>query len=493
MALLAVLVVVALAVMLPNLGNQYLWQDEAQTALISRTVIEHGVPLGYDGRNHFSQEMGAEYGPDYVWRFHNWLPFYLLASFFALFGESTFVARLPFALCGVATVAAVYLSARSLWRSSLAALVAGGLLCFSIPFLILSRQCRYYSAASLLVMLAMMAYCSLTAGRRHAGPLFALCAGLLFHTHYMHCLILMSSLWAHALIWNRRRLRSLLLWSGVVALVSLPWYAAMSGMGHFEVHGESVFHVGKAIELMSKYLSLLLHHAFHPALLAVPALAVAAALIRRRPQPFGGAELWNPLSMLLLLISITLMVMSVGTPAPWLRNIAPLLPLLAVVAGRIAIVPGRLRWLLGGAVVALMVGSGPLPGYFAELTEDYEGPIEGIVRYLQRAGEPDDVVAITYGDLPIKFYTEMRVVGCDSGEDVAEALKADWIIIRSRRGERAERFSRFLMNGIDQTRYRLITLPVVDTYWENREEPRQHRFRTATSGPPVRILRKIDG
>jgi hypothetical protein len=54
--------------LLANLGNQYLWQDEAQTALLARTILSAGVPLGYDGRNHFSQELGVEYGEDGIWK-----------------------------------------------------------------------------------------------------------------------------------------------------------------------------------------------------------------------------------------------------------------------------------------------------------------------------------------------------------------------------------------------------------------------------------------
>ena len=39
-----------------------LWDDEAQTALISQTIVDHGLPLGHDGVNSFSQEAGAEFG-----------------------------------------------------------------------------------------------------------------------------------------------------------------------------------------------------------------------------------------------------------------------------------------------------------------------------------------------------------------------------------------------------------------------------------------------
>ena len=78
-----------------NLGAQALWQDEAQSALLSRTTLEHGIPLGSDGLNFFSQEMGVEYDDAHRWRWHTWLHFYLVAGSFALFGESTAAARVP--------------------------------------------------------------------------------------------------------------------------------------------------------------------------------------------------------------------------------------------------------------------------------------------------------------------------------------------------------------------------------------------------------------
>ena len=38
-------------------------------------------------------------------------------------------------------------------------------------------------------------------------------------------------------------------------------------------------------------------------------------------------------------------------------------------------------------------------------------PIEAIVRFLEESASPDDLVVMTYGDLPVKFYTGLRVVG----------------------------------------------------------------------------------
>ena len=110
------LVVLSGILFLPNLGNHLLWQDEAQTALIATTVQDHGVPRGFDGRNYFSQELGAEYGENYIWRWHTWLPFYLVAVSFEILGQGTMAARLPFALFGIATVILLYYFAADLWR-----------------------------------------------------------------------------------------------------------------------------------------------------------------------------------------------------------------------------------------------------------------------------------------------------------------------------------------------------------------------------------------
>lgn len=73
---------------------------------------------------------------------------------------------------------------------------------------------------------------------------------------------------------------------------------------------------------------------------------------------------------------------------------------------------------------------------------------------------------------------------------IASALTADWIILRRFAGPKAVQFVRLLMARIDLEEYRLITLPQVDLAWENREERRSHRFRTAKRGPHVSVLQK---
>src|SRR5688500_7047936 len=95
------LAAVASLLILPNLGDHLLWQDEAQTALVAKTVVQTGLPRISDGLNNFSQELGAEAGPDGLWKWHSWLPFYAVAASFKVWGYTTWAARLPFALAGI--------------------------------------------------------------------------------------------------------------------------------------------------------------------------------------------------------------------------------------------------------------------------------------------------------------------------------------------------------------------------------------------------------
>ena len=87
-ALLGLLVLGALLIC-PNLGNRYLWEDEAETALLARNVLRFGQPVAFDGVHLISQECGVDSDARYVWRQTGWLPIYVTATSFAWLGEST--------------------------------------------------------------------------------------------------------------------------------------------------------------------------------------------------------------------------------------------------------------------------------------------------------------------------------------------------------------------------------------------------------------------
>jgi len=114
--------------------------------------------------------------------------------------------------------------------------------------------------------------------------------------------------------------------------------------------------------------------------------------------------------------------------------------------------------------------------YVDEITHDVRGPIEGIVRYLGAAAPPGARVFISYGDLPLRFYTNLEVRGGQGCQTLAGWPPPDWVIVRyffrfqsAALGARddAERTLQYLTSEVTPQRYRRVDLPVADTIWEN--------------------------
>ena len=88
-AVVALGVVLGTLLIFAGLSQRYLWDDEAETALLAERVLQFGVPLAWDGASLVSQECGQDYDQNYVWRQTPWLPIYVAAASFKLFGVST--------------------------------------------------------------------------------------------------------------------------------------------------------------------------------------------------------------------------------------------------------------------------------------------------------------------------------------------------------------------------------------------------------------------
>ncbi|UCC77937.1 MAG: glycosyltransferase family 39 protein, partial [Anaerolineales bacterium] len=171
------LLIAATVLLLARLDNIYLWQDEAETALLSQRLRTYGLPLAFDGRNLIRQApQDVQYTSDYVWVYHPWLPFFFTAVSFSLFGATTFAARLPYALAGLATVLLLYHSTRRHFRDQRVAILASTFLLLCVPFLLHARQCKYFPFAALFTVAMLDAYLLLLEKEeaRRALPYFVL-------------------------------------------------------------------------------------------------------------------------------------------------------------------------------------------------------------------------------------------------------------------------------------------------------------------------------
>lgn len=482
------ILILACALILPNLGNIYMWQDEAQTACVARTILTHGVPVGYDGKNHFSQQFGAEYGKNYIWIWHTWLPFYILAGFFAVFGTSTFVCRLPFALAGIGTVVMIYYYAKMLWRSRRAGVLAAVILLLNVPFLLLVRQCRYYSMTALFALAGLYAYSEMMRGRRYASVAFVISACLLFHTFYVYLPALLAAVIIHAAIYHRDRLRHIVVTSLIAAAVNLPWMIYFAGV--YKVAHPSAGILQRSAIITVNYLVQIVKHVFSPGLLLITALVTTNAWIRRG-RPRVDPENRRHVILMLLFAACVLVVLAPTSPNSFFRYLAPVIPALILIAALIVESGMKLHPAVGVIALLLLAYWAQMPSYLYEIRHDYNGGVEGIVRYLTNHAGRDDIVAVNHEDLPIKFYTNLRVISGITGEDYSAAKDADWVIIRRHltRGEGG--ISKYLLGLVKSHKYEVATLKQYpDVPFENREDPESHQFRTVKGAKPVLIFHR---
>jgi hypothetical protein len=483
---------IAAALVLTDLGDPALWQDEAQTALLAQSVLEFGVPLGFDGRNHASQELGKEYAGSGAWLWHTWLSFYLTAASFASFGQTTFAARLPFALCGVASAALCYGVARRWWRDRAAALAAGLTCALSVPFLILSRQCRYYSLAALCCLVGLDAYARLDEGRTRTRVALFLAALAAFHTHYIYAGTLMASLWLHALVFARRRVPALAALSALLLLATSPWLVAFAGVRPGgDAYLASVIAVGKLLGYTRGYAGLVFENFLPPWLLLAPLVVLAWRLRRRLPPLAIDPQTRTALSLLACYVGASLVLVSALSPLLYYRYLAPLAPALFLLQGLLFGRLWRASRVAAALAAALWLYGSQLDRWATELREDMHGPVSGLAAFFQTHARAGDVLAISYEDLPLKFYTSMRVLGGLTGEDLSDAARADWIVVRHHGNTHADKAVRRRLLALlraNPQAYARHELDAPDTPFENREEPRLHRYRTATSPRFPRVV-----
>ncbi len=489
--------------LLANLENGLLWQDEAETALLARHVLRFGYPRAFDGR-HWLELAGYGFGPGEAWIYSPWLPFYLLAGVFALAGEATWIARLPFALCGLATVWLTWRLACRLTPDARIQRLSVALLACSVPFLLHMRQCRYYAMATALLTAVCLAYLNFLArpSLRRAAAL-TLSLVLLFHTNFGTFLPALAALFLHQAVWGTRQTSRPFLWSlGLVVLVTFPWalyFYQPAFLG--ELSPARVYrHLEYYVRITNKYLMPL-------AAMAATSLGFLlwrgrAASLRAVPStpPLRAGSTLPPSIRWWLILLVGLQVAFLTLPDQrHMRYLIPALPVLVIAEAwwlaSLGLRNGRRS--LGWVLVALAVltnalqavpPSIPLLDLAEELTHPYIGPMEGVVGYLRAHGRPGQVVKIPYDDRTLIFYTDLTI---QRPSEFLRETYPDWVVIR--RGWTPAHFFKSAQYRRLEATYERIDLDAPDAFWQNREDPGLHHFRRAWWPPPVLMFRKRVG
>lgn len=480
----------AALLLLWNLGGRCLWQDEAETALLGRNILHYGKPVASDGINVVSQEAGHEFGADHVWRWSPWVQLYLAAAGLKVAGDSTFGARLPFALIAIFVIPLTYLLARRVYESILIARFAALALTTSVWFLLHARQSRWHAPAYLLACVILLAVFEC---RRSIAwtVILALSGAALFYTNYFVaiCFLVAIAVASPLLKVHRRLIAGL----AAAALLSIP------GVIYFNVLGKA----GVGGTHASAWTQFWIYAVQFLVFLAPLPLVVIAAWTDHRPA-----------TRFFFAVTIAMCVMLAFAPWAMFRYVTILFPVAALLTGVALAWLMRKNAIAGWVAVALLVLTSvlhrfplgymqldaakqfddppsPLVAYVQELVSPPREPECVVADYLRAHASPGDTVLATYGDLVLQFYTRMHVVGGMQGQPLP--ADPDWIIGRSfiRSTEPGKDFSvrRFVNTQVDGSRYAMVASPP-DPCIPGNPDPAFHSFREQPAAAPMRLLQR---
>ena len=175
------------------------------------------------------------------------------------------------------------------------------------------------------------------------------------------------------------------------------------------------------------------------------------------------------------------------------RYLVYFIPLLSIVQGMILLRFAEVKRALVVIFLFVSVGTGVFnmgtpnyffPKYLYEVTHDYDGPVEGIVKFLQENSEIGDTVKIIYGDLPLIFYTGLKV---DNSCIYDDGHMPEWIVFR--RGWHEKLDNEYYTKV--QKKYKKHVLEYPDIMWENRPgDLGYHRFKTDKRAPGVIVFER---
>lgn len=483
-----IILIIASFLVFFNLSNQYLWQDEAETALLGRSILNVGYPKAFDGKNLLNPTIRTGFSEDYGWRYHPWGQFYITAVSFAIFGESTFTARLPFALLGLISILLLYILALRFTGSRFVAVTSCLITTFTVPYLLLMRQCRYYAPSVFLVLLILLFYHRFLEKRDMLSILVAsICLILLGYTVHGMFVPLFIGLGLNYLIFNfsKRDTLKLFLSAGMTAAIVSLWFLYSNSGTHLAaITLERVSdNIEFFVRMINKYI--------FPIWVFLGAYG-AWALWRRRfiPNLTPGEKETVKIIMSVILSSLAVFAF---VQERNFRYLVYFIPLLAIIQGMFLLRLARFNKILFCSFLAVSLLTGIFnigrfecyfPKYLYEITHDYDGPIEGIVTFLNKNAKDTDTVKIIYGDMPLMFYTELKV---DNSWIYDEEHMPEWVVFRHGWHETLD--NEYYTKLKTTHKKHIIDYP--DIKWENRPgDMGYHKFATVDNAPRVVIFEK---
>ena len=529
-----------------NLGDVKLWQDEAETAMLARSVLKGGIPKAWDGKNLISSLNGADFNEDFIWTWHPWAQAYLTAISFSFLGESNFSGRFPFALAGFLTIFFLYCLGLKLTGNRKIALLSSLLLTISLQFILYSRQCRYYSLLALFTVLILYSFYELPG--KKGMVLFILSSALLFHSNFLPFFPTLFSLFVFLAVFERDRekVKSFFFCAVIIAFLTLPWLAYAKGLFHLKGFSELAGLLGKGggasfLEQEIDLLKIVNATVF-------PLIMVLVAVILLFRTGTKHRKLYQALLILIIANLLFLPYITYTQNIVGMRYSVGLIPVFCLLSSMIIAELLDYKRRIGVLIFLIIISTNILNSFpvvilkafkgnfinnkrelnaefekmflwkgnyfdfIYELTHHYEGPVNGIVKLLKEYGKESEMVLTNYESAAILFYTDLNLAyvisnnpdfynSIPSGryDSVLEKKlppyvytmeKVDWIIPRSNYNDRLFNPEQVL-RIMEEKGYRIkkYELDYPDLPWSNRADIRYHKFKSVKNFKKVVLYR----
>ena len=511
-----------------GLSDSVLQIDEGMDTFISTTILEFGFPVHSDGVNS-SMLFADVYDGLFVYR--PWIPYYTQAFSLSVFGQTTFAARLPFALIGVFSVIFFYRFALKFTGKPFIAFLAAFLLASSIPTLIYFRTARYVGVPILLTVLLLNFYIDIYKNKKWNPFPLTIVSIIFFHTMYVEFAGMIAGVLIHFFIHIKETLpinKKRAIWAAsITGVFCIPWFIFISPVfSHVSQHLESTSTlIDPSWQGFPKrffgFLFQVNNYIFPFILLPL--------LFLRRLQPFSKQ------TSLLVLCSLTMLLTALPHSMPLQQYIISSFPLLFLLLAILltSIIPKHpllLSLLAALLITTNLIHVGPLiplkalvkdrPEWFQkspylknvyaslirevqfksvyfeylyELTHVYRGPLDEVVKFFKVRGRPDDTCYIDSEFESLAFYTGMKMIG---NHDLGQR-PPDWIVLRGkvRPFEKSGEISpeaRNVKEVLQANAYTRIELDAPAIWVNNTYDIQIHEFRSPSSVDKVTVYQRTD-
>ena len=518
--------------MLSNFSNMYLWDDEAETALLAKNTAMFGVPKVYDGKNLVSR-FGNQFTPDFIWTWSSWLYIYVASLSFLIFGFSTFSARLLFVVIGIVSFFPIVALFKKISLNKLHYYLSILFLLFFVPYYLYSRQARYYALLIFLIPIILISIYNLL--YKNGGIVWLVISfTLLFHSNYLSFFVLMICtliyfLWilVKKLSERKRLLKKLIIAYILIFLLTFPWAVYANIFGKIDIRSTLTDQIMRKID----YILHGINSTVPLFILIVSLIFVVLFFYFKKNETIKKQKIL--FTCFIGLAPIIILIFPKYSDVRYLIGLFPLwisfilLPIVFLLRRREHILK-----VIGAIIFLLMVFTNifysigfyvflpfenslqqkcelfmpekatycqswikdnfidqkelkfPFFYYLYEITHDYDGPIEGVVKYLNSKGNENSIVFANNWYFSIQFYTNMKVLNPIEYYDTG--LTPDFIVVNLP-DRRDNQDINFLITCAEERNYAKVTLPYPDLTWDNRPVVWYHKFWTQPIKSPVTI------